>query len=483
MKFEMFYNRLPKVILEGDVVSGWQNYIDTIPMLKAGVELLHKIEEIGGENSQAYIVGGTIRDIITGDKEPDDIDIATSVPIDEIEKHFKTHDIGKNKDFGIIVITYKGYDFEIANYRKDGKYSDGRRPESVEIVLDFKTDAERRDFTINAMGVDKDGNIIDYFDGKNDIKNKILRTVGDPNKRFGEDFLRMLRAVRFASRMDFDIDSETMSAIKNNAENIENISKERVMKELNKMADQEGPKFAKALEMLDDAGLLKYILPEVFKLKDMPHSPEHHPESPNVLGHVLSALRSNPVKDKLINLSILFHDIGKLDTHHVGDDELHHYFGHAKASSDLIDKLADRLKIDNKTKETLKFSALNHMKMHNLLDMSNNKIIRMMEDPNWDILVSVAKADSMSRGDLFNEKEWNDIENKIAELRNRFDGIQSLKSIKKIVNGNLIMKLKPTLKTGPEIGKIIKNTIDYVLNNNINIESEFDKVSDFIKNQ
>ncbi len=148
------YNKRKSVVIEEGKIDEWESYINRIPMLKTGVSVLKRIEQIGKENGivdpRAYIVGGTVRDIIIGEDEPADIDIATNVSIDILEKYFSAHDIGKNKDFGILVINEGGFEYEIANFRKDGEYSDGRRPDTVEIVGDFKDDAARRDFTINA---------------------------------------------------------------------------------------------------------------------------------------------------------------------------------------------------------------------------------------------------------------------------------------------------------------------------------------------
>jgi tRNA nucleotidyltransferase (CCA-adding enzyme) len=263
MKFKRFLKRSP-VIVENKV-DEWESYVNDLPEMKAGVEILHKLEAMGGK---AYIVGGAVRDIVLGAEEPNDVDIATNVPMEKIEKIFKTHDIGKNKDFGIVVIRHGGFDFEIAQFRKDGNYTDGRRPDKIEIVMDFEDDASRRDLTINALGVDKDGNIIDYFDGVKDIKNKIIRTVGDAHKRFGEDFLRMIRVPRFASRFGFKIDPKTLKAIQDNAGHIKEVAFERIYQELFKMAKQSGSKFADAIINLKDTGLLKEILPEVFEMSE-----------------------------------------------------------------------------------------------------------------------------------------------------------------------------------------------------------------------
>ena len=252
----------------------WDEYQDKVPMLKAGVDVLRKITAKGYE---ALIVGGAVRDIYMG-KTPKDIDIATNMPIEQIEKIWKAVDIGKSRDFGIVTIKHKDFDFEVAQFREDGVYLDGRRPESVKIVQNFKSDASRRDFTFNAMGINKDGVIIDHFECRKAINSKIVQTVGNPLDRFEEDRLRMLRVVRLANRFDFKIHNETKQAIKDKAYTITEISPERVRDELIKMASQSGDKFANAILLLDEIGILKIILPEIVKLKDFKHNIEHHPE-------------------------------------------------------------------------------------------------------------------------------------------------------------------------------------------------------------
>ena len=267
MNFKNFY------IKESEAIKDFSEYQHKNPYLKKAVEVLKILEEHG----KAYIVGGAVRDIVLG-KDFDDVDIATNVPMDKIEELFPTHDIGANKDFGVVVIEYKGENIEVAQFRSDGTYTDGRRPDKIEIVPDFKDDASRRDFTINSLGLDSDGNIIDYFDGMKDIKNKVLRTVGNPSDRFGEDYLRMLRAIRFSTRLGFKLDPETKKAIKNGSANINDIAGERIQKEIVKMAKQEGTKFADAIVELDETGLLDEILPEIVKLKEFKHNLKFHPE-------------------------------------------------------------------------------------------------------------------------------------------------------------------------------------------------------------
>lgn len=156
---------------------------------------------------------------------------------------------------------------------------DGRHPDNIEIEMSFEKDAERRDFTINAMAIDSRGNIIDHFEGMKAIQSKVLKTVGDPNKRFKEDYLRIMRMARFASRLDYKIDPKAMTAAKQNASNIAKISPERILQEIIKSAKQSGDKFATYLEILHEANILKFILPELIDLKSIEHTIETHPES------------------------------------------------------------------------------------------------------------------------------------------------------------------------------------------------------------
>ncbi len=462
MKFKTMY------LLENETIKDFEEYQKKNPALKKAVEVLKILDKYG----KSYIVGGAVRDIVLG-KDFDDVDIATSTPMSKIEELFPTHDIGKNKEFGIVVIEYKGENMEICQFRADGKYLDGRRPESIKIVPDFKDDAARRDFTINSLGLDSDGNIIDHFDGMKDIKNKVLRTVGNPLDRFSEDYLRMLRAVRFATRLGFKLDPETKDAIKKGSANINNIAAERIQKEFVKMAEQQGTKFADAIVELDDTGLLDKILPEIVKLKEFKHDVKYHPEG-GVWEHTLAALRANDVKDPIINLSVLLHDIGKQKTHSEGD----HYFGHAEEGKQFVEEIAERLKLDTKTKEAILYAVLNHMKIHDFLELSNSTVIQLMDSPYWEVLKATAEADSRARGEIFDDKEWAKIIERIAKMAEGAANRKQIEAIKKVVNGRWIMELKK-IKPGPEIGRIINKTVEWIQNNDIDITNT-DKIKEYI---
>jgi tRNA nucleotidyltransferase/poly(A) polymerase len=362
-------------------IQNWNKYIE-MPYLKHGIEILHILKPYG----VAYIVGGTVRDLILN-RVPKDIDVCTNVPIDVIESLFLTHDIGANKTFGILVVEYKGDNFEIAQFRTEDVYSDGRRPDKVTFVSTFKEDATRRDFTINSLAIDYEGNILDYYNGIEDIKNGIIRTVGDPDVRFKEDYLRLIRAIRFSCTLRMVIESNTITSIRNNAHNITNISQERITSELLKMANKKGTFFAFGIITLLSTKLLQYVLPEIYLMNNFEHSPEHHPEG-NVLVHTIAALVTNEIKDPILNWCILFHDVGKIKTFELMGGKIT-YHKHDIVGSKMIHEIAERMKLDNNTRDAMKFCAKNHMKIHGILEMKKSKIIRLMNSPYWDILVQV----------------------------------------------------------------------------------------------
>lgn len=450
----------------------WNDYLKTNGMLKASVKILNDISKKG---YKAYIVGGSVRDIILG-HNPHDVDIATNMPMEQLEKMYKTYDIGKSKDFGIVVVNVGGHQFEIAQFRQDGKYTDGRRPDEIQICMDFKGDAARRDFCFNAMGIDANGNIIDYFDGRKDIKNKVVQTVGNPNDRFQEDYLRMLRAARFAGKLGFDIEPKTKDAIKANKDKIKGIAKERIKDELWKMASQSGDKFANTIKILDEVGILEIILPELVKLKGFQEMPEFHPEAYETgkgtpFDHVIAALRKNQLADPLTNMAILFHDIGK-GVSYKNIDGKHTFHGHAGEAKDLIDQIAKRLKLSNKEKDALLFTAVNHMKMHHAENMKPSKIIKLVKDENWEVLKAVSYCDDVCRGKLFVRGQFEKTIEDMEAIAKKW-GDKTAGTVVKVVDGNRVMKLTK-LSPGKMVGDIIKRVTEIAINNNIKSDKELD---------
>jgi tRNA nucleotidyltransferase/poly(A) polymerase len=327
------------------------------------------------------------------------------------------------------------------------------------------------------MAIDSDGNIIDHFDGKKAIKDKIIKTVGNPNERFKEDKLRMMRACRFSSKLCFDMDKDTKDAIIANKDGIKDISIERIKDELVKMASLSGDKFADAITTLDSVGILDIILPEITKLKEFKETPKHHPEAyidgeGSTYDHTLAALRKNKLQDSIINLSVLFHDIGKQLTYKkIGD--MHTYYGHAKEGVDIINTIAKRLKLTNKEKDAIMFSMVNHMKLFKGNSMKPNKILKLVGDENWGVLKQVSYCDDSCRIGLFDKKVFNDTINNMETISKKWSAKLNDKKIK-IIDGNRVMKITG-IKPSKDVGLIIKKVTDVIINKGIKDQKEIDK--------
>lgn len=463
-----------------EMLKDWNKYAKTNQSLQSAVKVLKKINKKG---YKAYIVGGTVRDIILG-LDPHDIDIATNMPIEELQKIYRLHDIGKSKDFGIVVVVDGGNRFEVAQFRTDGKYFDGRRPENVKVAGSFEEDVARRDFTINAMGIDANGIIYDYFDGKKDIKNKILKTVGDPRKRFGEDKLRMMRAARFAAKHELDIDRETEKAAKSMAADVSKLPYERIRDEIFKAASMGGHKFANYLIILDKLKILQHIIPELQTLKWRKETPGHHPETigkgGTVWAHIIEALRASNTTDPVKNLAIALHDVGKATTGAPGEGRKagqHTYYNHAEVGVKMVEQIANRLRLSSKEKQAILFAVGNHMKFHKILKMRPGKVAKLVADENWDVLMSVARADEFSRGEAFmHAGEFEKIVDKAVKIKEKH-GINSVNKRLQLVSGNHIMQLTG-LPQGKKIGEIIRKTTNWILDNDITDSKEIDE---FIK--
>ena len=241
----------------GDKID-WSSFPD--PDIQKGIDLMRKINEHGYE---AYIVGGCVRDIVNGSKDVHDVDIATNMPIAELKRAFNTADNGGEKH-GTILVENDGVMFEVTQFRTETGYSDGRHPDNVSWTDSFEDDTRRRDFTINAMGIDADGNVIDYNGGVADLRNRILRTVGDPTERFTEDALRIIRAMRFAARFDMTIAEDTLKGMIACKGQLNRISMERVRDELIKTAEYGAKQFASVVSLMNDTGCGEIIDPNGF---------------------------------------------------------------------------------------------------------------------------------------------------------------------------------------------------------------------------
>lgn len=351
-------------------------------------EILTLLEEKG---YKSYLVGGCLRDSLLN-KESHDVDISTQALPDEILevfKDYKTVDIGKK--FGTIKVIYYDFEYEITTMRKESSYNDKRHPDKVDFTKDIVEDLKRRDFTINAMAKRK-GEIIDPFDGQADLKKKIIRAVGDPVARINEDLLRSLRAVRFATSLDFQIEENLKKAIKNKASSINEISKERIREEINKILLSKNP--SRGIRLLDELGLLEFIFPEVFRTKGFNQHSTFHKD--DVYNHSLNVL--DKTKANLnIRMAALYHDVGKIDTFFLDENGEGRFFGHQKVSENLLRERLKILKYSNKFIEDTTILVRRHMDNSNTYTKKSvRKLLRNLGEENLLNLFDLQKADVLS---------------------------------------------------------------------------------------
>lgn len=355
------------------------------------IKVIHTLQKAG---FQAVFAGGCVRDAAMG-TEPHDYDVATSATVEDVNKLFpKVIHVGET--FGVTRVLMPSGVIEVATFRKDIGSEGGRRPASIESA-DMEGDAARRDFTINAMFHDPiSDKIHDYVGGMADLRNKTLRFVGDPDERIKEDHLRMLRLVRFAAKLGFIPEESSVEAVRKNAELIRKISAERIRQETTKMIT--GPNPDKAIEMLQDTGLLEQFLPEVSGLDGVEQAPENHPEG-DAFRHtlVVLSLLKNPSEE--LAWAALLHDIGKKSTSFFDPKKGRiSALGHEKAGEELVGPILKRLKFSNKVADNILWLVANHMKMHHFLEIGDVKKAALIRNPMFDTLIDLTSADSRSTG-------------------------------------------------------------------------------------
>ena len=437
--------------------------------LKNAIDLCIEIEKLSPK-AEALVVGGSVRDIILN-KNPKDIDIATNVDMDVLEKHFRTDNIGQSKDFGIVLIHFNSGLYEVAQFREDifDDSSNSRHPSGVKLGATFKKDSDRRDITINALGLSTKGEIVDYQNGLDDIKNGIIKAVGDPKSRFIEDALRMMRVGRFMARYGFKIDDATRSAIIEVKDLIKKVSPERIREELFKAATS-GGSMANYIEHLKDVGLLDIILPEISVMDKFDHSPDHHPEG-NVLQHTLEALRKSESGDPIDNMAILFHDIGKPHTHAMDGDKIT-YYGHDIEGIDIFNKVANRLKLSNEQRDAINFAIKYHMVGHDFSKLKKSNAVSIRQDKNWETLKHVLRSDSAARKHLFNQNEFDANIDIIDDIHKKFGEREAFeKKMASLISGGIIMTLVPGI-AGKDIGLIKSNVRDWIITRDFAVSKE-----------
>ena len=347
----------------------------------------------------AYLVGGCVRDLILG-REPADYDVTTRATPEEVMSVFpETYAVGAQ--FGVVLVPSpdKTWTVEVATFRSDEGYSDGRRPDSVRYSQDAREDVERRDFTINGLLLDPlNDEVLDYVEGRKDIAARIVRTIGDPERRFGEDKLRLLRAVRFAARLGYEIEPTTFSAIPKLAPQIRQVSRERVADELSKMLTE--GRARKAFELLDATSLLPEVLPEISAMKGVAQPPQYHPEG-DVWQHTLLLLENLPQPcSRTQAWGALLHDVGKPPTFRVAPDRIR-FDGHVEVGVKMAEEICRRLRFSKVDTEQILALIQQHMRFGDLQRMKESTLKKFLRLPKIEEHIEQHRLDCVaSHGDL-----------------------------------------------------------------------------------
>jgi len=359
---------------------------------------------------QAYLCGGCVRDLLLG-REPADYDVTTDATPQQVMRIFpETYAVGAQ--FGVVLVplpkdsivgagsvpeatTYgKSGVIEVATFRSDVSYSDGRHPDEVRFSKDPQEDVQRRDFTINGLLMDPiSGKVLDYVGGRSDLEAHVIRTIGDPRQRFAEDKLRMLRAVRFAARFAYRIDPATMRAVREMASQIFQVSHERVRDELTKMLTEGHAR--EAFLLLDESGLLKEVLPEISAMKGVEQPPQYHPEG-DVFVHTLLLLENLPHPcQPTLAWGALLHDVGKPPTFRVAPDRIR-FDGHVEVGVKMAEALLRRLRFSNDDTEQILALIQNHMRFGQIMQMKESTLKKFLRMPKFDEHLDLHRMDCMA---------------------------------------------------------------------------------------
>lgn len=424
---------------------------------ETAIDIVKRLREKG---FNALFAGGCVRDMLMG-YLPEDYDIATNARPDNIINIFKrTVPVGVH--YGVVLVIENGFEFEVATFRSDGKYSDGRHPDTV-TFCDARGDALRRDFTINGMFYDPiDDKHFDYVGGREDMQARLIRAIGDPSERFNEDRLRMIRAVRFACRFNYNIENQTAEAIKTLYHKILTVSMERIRDELRKILT--GPNPHTGIKMLDDLNLLNEILPEVTAMKGVGQPENYHPEG-DVFTHTLLTLSELADNRKAADrwelaMAALLHDIGKPLTFEIADRI--RFNNHDNVGAGMAEKICERLRMSNAEKERITWLVKMHLYLRHAQQMRLSKLKRLFAHEGYPELAELYKVDSLaSTGDL---EDYTFCQNMFEELQE-----EEIKP-EPLITGNDLIALG--FKPGPIFSKILETIRDEQLEQKITTKED-----------
>lgn len=403
---------------------------------------------------EAYAVGGCVRDSLLG-KTPNDWDITTSAKPEDMKSVFADfHCIDTGIKHGTVTVVIDGEPLEITTFRLDGEYEDNRHPKSVTFTSNLGADLGRRDFTVNAMAYSKKTGTVDLFGGQNDLKNKIIRCVGDPDRRFNEDALRILRALRFASALDFEIEEKTAQSLLKNRALLGNISEERIAKELLKLVCGKGAK-----RILTDFALVLFeILPELQPMYKNSHDNPHH--CYDIYEHTLIAVESIDPEPTL-RFAMLLHDCGKPAVKKFDENGVAHFYGHQRISAEISAQILARLKVSNKFRDEILFLVSNHDRWE--LYENTEKMPRYLSKFGLDGVLNLLKV--MRADVLAQSPEYRYRLDQIADAEETAKNLAAQKpclSLSELqINGRTLMDIG--IPQGRKLGAVLAQLLDEVI--------------------
>ncbi len=397
------------------------------------------VADLRAAGHQAYLVGGCVRDLLLG-RKPKDFDVATDARPDRVSELFeRSEQVGAH--FGVVLVRENTSQVEVATFRSDSDYSDGRRPDHVSFEAGPQQDVLRRDFTVNALLLDPEtGQVLDYTGGQEDLRRRVIRAIGNPELRFREDHLRLMRAVRFAARLGFEIEPETMAALKRLSHLVLDVSAERVRDELIRILTEGGTR--RGFELLDETGLLDHILPEVAAMKGVAQPPEYHPEG-DVWTHTLLLLEKLRNPTVTLAMGALLHDVGKPPTFRVA--ERIRFDGHVEEGVRLGHEILKRLRFSNEQSDLIEALIAQHMRFKDAAHMRESTMRRFLRMESFHEHLELHRLDCLSsHGQLDTYKL---VRSRLAEL-----GEDELKPKPLLTGHDLIAA---GYQPGPEFGKML----------------------------
>ena len=424
-------------------------------MEKTAREIAARLRENG---HIAYFAGGCVRDIVRGET-PKDFDIATDAKPETVQQLFpRTYAVGAH--FGVIIVLENGFQFEVATFRSDEAYIDGRHPSAVHFSSP-EEDAKRRDFTINGMFYDPVAEeVIDFVGGRADIDAKLVRAIGDPAQRFAEDRLRMLRAVRFATVLDYTIDNQTWDALVANATSINEISAERIRDELVRIFLS--PNRTRGWDLLDSSGLMRAILPELDRMKGVLQPEQFHPEG-DVFEHTRLMLQFLPEKVSVpLVFAVLLHDVAKPVTATIDETGRIRFSGHDRAGAEMAEEIMRRLRFSGVEIEATVEMVRQHMVFKDVPKMREAKLKRFMARPTFDDEMELHRVDCEGSHRMLDNYEF--------LLRKREEFANEPIIPPPLVRGDDLIALG--LKPGPKFGEILEAVETRQLEGNLRTREE-----------